>query len=126
MRDEDCSTGLTLCADTEKRIRILQRGYGKRRVRREEEMQKKQGMRLPAYVTIAIEIVQSQGDKPALYIARNSVADAAFGGLIAFAGVDLEFLFFAFLVDDGQRATVGRDQLHLNLVKFAILDAIGR
>ena len=55
---------------------------------------------------------------------RGSVADTAFGGLIAFTGVDLEFLFLAFLVHDGQGAAVGRDQLHFDLVKFAVLRAI--
>src|SRR5260370_31250816 len=55
-----------------------------------------------------------------------SVADATFGRLIAFAGVHLEFLFFAFLVDDGQGTTVGCDQLHFNLVKFAVFRASRR
>src|SRR6267143_3869732 len=55
-----------------------------------------------------------------------SVADPTFGRLIAFAGVDLEFLLLAFLVDDGERAAIGRDQLHFKLVEFAVLGAIAR
>src|SRR6266481_1529721 len=37
------------------------------------------------------------------------VADAAFGSLVALAGVDLEFLFFSFLVHHRERAASGRD-----------------
>jgi hypothetical protein len=38
---------------------------------------------------------------------RELVAYAAFGGGVAFAGVDDPLLFFAFLVGDDERAAVG-------------------
>src|SRR5438046_9908298 len=56
----------------------------------------------------------------------SSVADAAFGGLIAFTSVHLIFLLFAFLIDDAQRAAIRSHQLHLYLVKFAVLCACCR
>ncbi len=53
----------------------------------------------------------------------GSVADAALGGLIAFARVDQGLLFLAFLVQDRQWAAIRSDQLHFDFVKFAVLCA---
>ena len=54
-----------------------------------------------------------------------SVADAGFGGLIAFARVNLKFLLLSLLVDDRQRTTVGSDEFHFNFVEFAVFRAAG-
>src|SRR5262252_8171420 len=56
----------------------------------------------------------------------SSVADAAFGRLIAFARVNLVFLLFAFLVRDRKRAAVRGDQFYLYFVEFPVLPAAGR
>src|SRR3974377_1850832 len=54
------------------------------------------------------------------------VADSAFGGGVAFAGVDDPLQFFAFLVGDGERTTVGSDELHSYFAVFAVGGGVGR
>ena len=56
---------------------------------------------------------------------QRLVADAAFDGGVAFAGVDDDFLFFAFLVVDDEGAAVGLDEFDFDFVEFAVVGAGG-
>src|SRR5438552_15820583 len=56
----------------------------------------------------------------------SSGADAACGGLIAFASARLRLLLFAFLIDDARSAAIRSHQLHPYLATFAVLCACCR